>query len=215
MPFMNEAITKRNNLLGNKVVEALNKRHFEAYYVENKEQALAKALELIPADHSVGWGGSVSVDEIGLKEALKEKGNLLIDRSKAKDREEALDIMRQALLCGTFLMSSNAITEQGELFNIDGNANRVAALCFGPKNVLIIAGINKVVRDLDAAYSRVRNYAAPVNAQRFDLPTPCCKTGKCGDCLMEESICAEFVTTRISKPAGRIKVILVGENLGF
>ena len=166
-------------------------------------------------EHSIGWGGSYSVEEIGLIKALYERGNKMIDRSKAKDREESLDIMRQALLCGTFLMSSNAITENGELFNIDGNANRVAALCFGPKNVLIVAGMNKIVRDMEAAYSRVRNYAAPVNAQRFNLETPCCKTGKCADCLSEQSICSEFVETRMSKPTGRIKVILVGENLGF
>ena len=212
---MNEVVMKRNALLGQKVVEALNKRHFEAYYVENKEQALSKALELIPAEHSVGWGGSVSVAETGLIKALYERGSVMIDRDKAKDREEAQEIMRQALTCGTFLMSSNAITEDGELYNIDGNANRVAALCFGPKNVLIIAGMNKVVKDMDAAYSRVRNFAAPVNAQRFDIDTPCKKTGKCANCMSIQSICAQMVETRFCRPEGRIKVILVGEDLGF
>lgn len=212
---MNEAIVKRNALLGQKVVEALTRRHFEAYYAGSREEALAKALELIPKNHSVGWGGSVSVDELGLKAALEERGYTLIDRSRAKNREESLEIMRQALVCGTFLMSANAITEDGELVNIDGNGNRLAALCFGPQNVLVIAGMNKVVRDLDAAWSRARNYAAPVNAQRFGLDTPCCKNGKCGDCLSEQTICAQFVRTRVSKPAGRIKVILVDEELGF
>lgn len=123
--------------------------------------------------------------------------------------------MRKALLCDTFLMSSNAITEDGELYNIDGHANRVAALCFGPKYVVIVAGMNKIVKDMDAAYSKVRNYTAPVNAQRFNLDTPCCKTGSCFNCNSIQSICAQMVETRFCRPQGRIKVILVGEELGF
>lgn len=212
---MNESIAKRNSLLGKKVVNALNKKHFEAYYVENRAEALKKALELIPLEHSVSWGGSVSIDEIGLKEELKKRGNVMIDRDAAKTPEEKQELMRQGLLCGTFLMSSNAITEDGELYNIDGNANRVAALCFGPKNVLIVAGMNKIVHDMDAARSRVRNFAAPVNAQRFEIETPCKSTGACSNCGSIQSICAQFVETRFCRPEGRIKVILVGEDLGF
>ncbi|MDD5929094.1 MAG: lactate utilization protein [Spirochaetales bacterium] len=212
---MNEALIKRNSLLGAKVVEALNKRHFEAYYVENKSEALKKALELIPSSHSVSWGGSVTIDEIGLKDELKKRGNILIDRNSANSPEEREEIMRKALLCDTFLMSSNAITEDGELYNIDGHANRVAALCFGPKYVVIVAGMNKIVKDMDAAYSKVRNYTAPVNAQRFNLDTPCCKTGACFNCNSIQSICAQMVETRFCRPQGRIKVILVGEELGF
>ena len=113
-------------------------------------------------------------------------------------------------------MSSNAITETGELYNIDGKGNRVAALIYGPKNVLIIAGMNKVVKDMEAAYSRVRNYAAPVNNQRFpNSKAPCSITGECANCLSPDSICCQFVETRMCKPAGRIKVILVGEDLGI
>ncbi len=212
---MNEAIFKRNSLLGSKVVEALNKKHFEAYYVENKSEALKKALELIPSTHSISWGGSVTIDEIGLKDELKKRGNFLIDRDSAKTPEEREELMKKGLLCDTFLMSSNAITEDGELYNIDGHANRVAALCFGPKYVLIIAGMNKVVKDMNAAYSKVRNYTAPVNAQRFNLDTPCCKTGACYNCNSIQSICAQMVETRFCRPQGRIKVILVGEDLGF
>lgn len=212
---MNEALIKRNSLLGAKVVEALNKRHFEAYYVENKSEALKKALELIPSSHSVSWGGSVTIDEIGLKDELKKRGNILIDRDTANSPEEREELMRKALLCDTFLMSSNAITEDGELYNIDGHANRVAALCFGPKYVVIVAGMNKIVKDMDAAYSKVRNYTAPVNAQRFNLDTPCCKTGACFNCNSIQSICAQMVETRFCRPQGRIKVILVGEELGF
>lgn len=200
---------------GPKVVEALKKRHFEAYYVSNKEEALTKALEIIPSNHSIGWGGSMSVDQIGLKQQLEKRGNVLIDRDKAKSAEERNEIMIKILSCDTFLMSSNAITENGELFNIDGAANRVAALCFGPKSVVIIAGMNKVVQDMDAAYKRVRGFSAPANAQRFDINTPCKITGECGDCISTQCICNQFVTTRNCKPEGRIKVILVGEDLGI
>lgn len=200
---------------GPKVVEALKKRHFEAYYVSSSKDALAKALEIIPATDSIGWGGSISVDSIGLKDELKKRGNKLIDRDSGKTPQEKDDLMRQVLLCDTFLMSSNAITENGELFNIDGKANRVAALCFGPKSVVVIAGMNKVVQDLTAAYKRVRGYSAPSNSQRFDIKTPCKTTGECADCISADCICNQLVTTRLCKPEGRIKVILVGEDLGI
>lgn len=205
----------RDNKIGPKVVEALEKRFFEAYYIESKDDVLKKVLELIPQEESVSWGGTMTVDSLGIKEALKEKGYTLIDRDTAQTPEERQKLMHDALNCGTFLMSSNAITEKGELFNIDGAANRVAALCYGPKHVLIIAGINKIVKDMDAAYKKVRTYTAPINAQRFCKTTPCSITGECGDCINQESICAQFVETRICRPAKRIKVIIVGEDLGI
>ena len=201
---------------GPKVVENLKKRHFEAYYVSTKEDALAKALELIPADHSVSWGGTLTMDEIGLKPVLESKNYKIIDRDTAKTPEERIELMHQALLCGTFIMSSNAITEDGQLFNIDGMGNRVAALCYGPKNILVIAGMNKVVKTAEDAYSRARNYAAPANNQRFaNSKAPCSLTGECANCLNPDSICNQFVLTRQSRPEGRIKVILVGEELGL
>ena len=212
---MLEPLKKRNNLIGPKVVEALKKRHFEAYYVENASDVAAKVLELIPAEYSVSWGGTLTVDSLGIKKILADKGYKIIDRETAKTPEEREELMHKALNCGTFLMSSNAITEDGELFNIDGKGNRVAALCYGPQNILVIAGTNKIVADMDSAYSKVRNYTAPVNAMRFCDATPCSKTGECGDCLSPQSICAQFVETRICKPEGRIKVILVGEDLGI
>ena len=212
---MLEPLKKRNDLIGPKVVEALKKRHFEAYYISDSKDVAAKVLELIPADHSVSWGGATTVDQLGIKKVLADKGYKLIDRDTAKSPEEREEIMHQALMCDTFLMSSNAITEDGELFNIDGKGNRVAALCYGPKNILIIAGTNKIVPDMESAYDKVRSYTAPVNAMRFCDATPCSKTGECGDCLSPQSICAQFVETRICKPEGRIKVILVGEDLGI
>lgn len=212
---MLEPLKKRNDLAGPKVVEALTKRHFEAYYVSDSKDVAAKVMELIPAGASVSWGGTTTVDQLGIKKLLADKGYTLIDRDTAKSPEEREEIMHQALMSDFFLMSSNAITEDGELFNIDGKGNRVAALCYGPKNILIIAGMNKIVPDMDAAYDKVRNYTSPVNAMRFCDATPCAKTGLCGDCLSPQSICAQFVETRICKPDGRIKVILVGEDLGI
>ena len=200
---------------GAKVAEALNKRYFEAYYCSDRAEALEKILELIPQDHVVSWGGTATVDELGVKEALRQRGQAVIDRDTAKDAQERQQMLKQALTCDTFLMGSNAISADGQLVNIDGTGNRVAALCFGPTQVVVVAGMNKVAGDLDGAMRRAREVAAPMNAQRFPLKTPCVANGLCGDCKGPDSICAQIVTTRLCKPAGRIKVVLVGEDLGF
>ena len=200
---------------GAKVAEALNKRNFEAYYCSDRDAALEKILELIPQDHVVSWGGTATVDELGVKDALRQRGQAVIDRDTAKDAQERQQMLKQALTCNTFLMGSNAISADGQLVNIDGTGNRVAALCFGPTQVVVVAGMNKVAGDLDGAMRRAREVAAPMNAQRFPLKTPCVANGLCGDCKGPDSICAQIVTTRLCKPAGRIKVVLVGEDLGF
>ena len=200
---------------GAKVAEALNKRYFEAYYCSDRAEALEKILELIPQDHVVSWGGTATVDELGVKEALRQRGQAVIDRDTAKDAQERQQMLKQALTCDTFLMGSNAISADGQLVNIDGTGNRVAALCFGPTQVVVVAGMNKVAGDLDGAMRRAREVAAPMNAQRFPLKTPCVANGLCGDCKGPDSICAQIVITRMCKPAGRIKVVLVGEDLGF
>ncbi len=205
----------RYDKAGAKVAEALNKRYFEAYYCSDRAAALEKILELIPQDHVVSWGGAATVDELGVKEALRQRGQAVIDRDTAKDAQERQQMLKQALTCDTFLMGSNAISADGQLVNIDGTGNRVAALCFGPDQVIVVAGMNKVAGDLDGAMRRAREVAAPMNAQRFPLKTPCVANGLCGDCKGPDSICAQIVTTRLCKPAGRIKVVLVGEDLGF
>lgn len=205
----------RYDLLGAKVVENLQKRHFDAYYCQTKEDALKKAIELIPEDDVVSWGGSVSIDEIGLLNYVKENRQV-IDRDSAKSPEERVHLMRQSLLCDTFLMSTNSMTEDGVLVNIDGNGNRVAALCYGPKSVVMIVGVNKVCKTLDDAISRARNIASPINIQRFnDLKTPCYLKGSCANCKSTESICTQVVITRISRPVSKIKIVVVGEDLGF
>ena len=200
---------------GPKVAEALNKRYFEAYYCSGRAEALEKILELIPQGHVVSWGGATTVDELGVKDALRQRGQAVIDRDTAKDAQERQEMLKKALTCDTFLMGSNAVSADGQLVNIDGTGNRVAALCFGPSQVIVVAGMNKVAGDLDGAMRRAREVAAPINAQRFQLKTPCSVNGLCADCKGPDSICAQIVTTRMCKPAGRIKVILVGEDLGF
>lgn len=199
---------------GPKVAEALKKRHFDAYYCQTGEEAKKLVMELIPSDHVVSWGGSLTMQQLGILDEVR-SSHTVIDRDTAPSREEAQTLMRQALLSDTFLLSSNAITEDGQLYNVDGTGNRLAALTFGPKSVIVIAGMNKVVKTIADAESRVRNLAAPANAQRFDVATPCNATGMCADCVSPGCICASMVCTRISKPAGKIKVILVGENLGM
>lgn len=200
---------------GPKVAEALNKRFFEAYYCSDRESGLQKVLELIPQNHVVSWGGTSTADELGIKDALRRRGQAVIDRDTAKDAQERKEMLKKALTCDTFLMSSNAISSDGELVNIDGTGNRVAALCFGPDQVVVVAGMNKVAGDLDDAMGRARQVAAPINAQRFQLKTPCSVNGLCGNCKGADCICAQIVTTRVCKPAGRIKVVLIGEDLGF
>lgn len=207
-------LEKRFDKLGPRVAEALKRRHFEAYYCPTRQEAAKQALELIPEGSVVAWGGSETVAQLGILDTVR-KTNPVIDRDTASTQEEKIELMRKSLLCDVYLMSSNAISEDGQLFNIDGNGNRVAALVFGPKNVIIVAGMNKVTSNIDVAIERARYIAAPTNAQRFSVQTACMSTGTCGDCLSPSSVCASMLRTRICRPAGRIKVILVGEELGF
>lgn len=208
-------IEKRNHKLGALIVKALETRKFEAYFCENKEDAVQLALSLIPVNHTVSWGGSATLSELGLLDIVKKQFQV-IDRDLGKDKAEKTELMRQALLADTYLTSANAISEDGQIVNIDGTGNRVAATIFGPTNVIFLMGMNKVCKTVEDAWSRARNYAAPVNAQRFeDLGTPCSLNGTCSDCKSENCICAYMVTTRFSKPAKKIKVILINENLGF
>ena len=209
---MNPNITKRGELLAQKVIEGLASRNMTGYYAADKEAALKLALSLIPEGSTVTMGGGMSVHEIGLPEALKKGNYIFIDRDEMKDKRAA---MLAAYDADFFLMSTNAMTQDGILVNIDGNSNRVSALAQGPRKVIIIAGMNKVCDDVDGAMKRARNVAAPINAQRFGLDTPCSKTGACMNCKSPDTICCQFLITRYSKHAGRIHVILVNDYLGF
>ena len=209
---MNENIVKRNSLLAEKVIKGLASRNMTGYYAPTKEEALAKALELIPEGSVVTMGGGMSVHEIGLSDALKSGNYDFIDRDAYEDKRQAALLAYDA---DFFLASCNAMTEDGVLVNIDGNSNRVSAIAFGPKKVLFIVSMNKVCDDVDGAMKRARSVAAPINAQRFGLDTPCSKTGSCYNCKSPDTICCQFLITRYSRHADRIHVILVGEDLGF
>lgn len=197
------------------LVKNLRSRHFEAYYCATKAEALEKALELIPQGATVGWGGAMSAQQIGLLDAMNAGPYNAIDRDKAPNPAEREKAMRSCLLADVFITGANALSIDGQMVNIDGNGNRVAAIVYGPQSVVVIAGMNKVTDSLEAAVTRVRTVAAPMNKQRFNLQTPCEVTGVCGDCKSEGCICNQLLITRNSKPAGRIKVILVGEELGL
>ena len=209
---MNANISKRNDLLSQKVIKGLASRNMTGYYAKTKEEALQMALELIPEGSSVTMGGGMSVHEIGLVKALKEGNYNFIDRDEMEDKRAAMLFAYDA---DVFLMSANAMTEDGILVNIDGNANRVSALAQGPRKVIVIAGMNKICDDVDGAMKSARNVAAPINAQRFGLNTPCAKTGSCMNCKSPDTICCQFLITRYSKHPGRIHVILVDDFLGF
>ena len=209
---MNENIRKRNELLAKEVINGLESRNMTGYYAADNEEALKKALEIIDEGASVTMGGAMSAHEIGLVDKLKSGNYEFIDRDAYEDKREA---MLKAYDADFFISSANAITNDGIMVNIDGNSNRVSAIAQGPKKVLFIIGMNKVCDDLDGAMKRARNVAAPINAQRFGLNTPCAKTGACFDCKSPDTICCQFLITRFSRHKDRIHVILVNSDLGF
>lgn len=208
---MDENISKRNACLAQTVIKGLESRNMSGYYAETKEEAIAQALRLIPEGSKIAMGGCASAKEIGLIDVLQSENYHYIDRSKMEPREGLI----AAYDADIFLSSANAMTDDGILVNIDGNSNRVSCIAQGPKKVIFIVGMNKVCSDLDGAMKRARNVAAPTNAQRFDVDTPCKKTGRCFDCKSPDTICCQFLITRFSRHKGRIHVILVNDTLGF
>ena len=212
---MNEFQKLYYNKRGALLVKNLHKRHFGACYCETAEEALAKALELLPEEAVIGWGGATSAEQIGLLMAVRKGNYRAIDRDTAKTPEERTEMMRSALLSDWFITGANALSLDGEMVNVDGMGNRVAAMVYGPKNVLVIVGMNKVMDTLEDAMTRARSVAAPINKQRFAGDTPCMVTGSCADCLSDGCICNQILITRNCRPAGRIQFILVGEDLGF
>lgn len=212
---MNENIVKRNELLAQKIIKGLESRNMTGYYAASKEEALKITLDLIPENSSVTMGGAMSAREIGLVDAIKSGNYNFIERENAITPEEKRKATLEGYDADYFLSSANAMTEDGVIVNIDGNSNRVSMIAHGPKHVLFIVGMNKICDDVDGAMKRARNVAAPINAQRFGLSTPCSKTGSCMNCKSPDTICCQFLITRFSRHKDRIHVILVGENLGF
>lgn len=205
----------RNEKAAGKVIKNLARRNIEAFYCPTAREAVEKVLEMIPQGSSITWGGSMSIRDIGIPAALADAGKYEVyDRDKAPDRAAATEIYLKAFSCDYYLSSANAITEDGVIVNIDGTGNRVAAITFGPRNVIFIIGMNKLTQDTDSALARARSLAAPVNTARFDIQTPCKLDGVCHNCLSDDSICNYIHFLRHS-PKGKHKVILVGESIGY
>jgi len=212
---MNNNVKESYKIKSATIIKNLQKRNMEGHYCETKEEANKLLMSFIKKDDVVSWGGTFSIEEIGAKEALKNNDIKVIDRDTAKTPEERTKMMKQALTSDVFLSSTNAITMEGELINIDGAGNRLAAFCYGPDSIIIVAGMNKVVRDVESGMKRVRTDACVPNAIRYNLKTPCAVTGICAECTTNETICSQILVTRYCKQKNRFKIILVGEELGF
>ena len=209
--MMDKNLYTRNEKLAQKVIKGLESRNMTGYYAADREEALKKAIELIPEGSTVTMGGAMSAVEIGLVDALMNGNYDFLDRNQMEPREALL----KGYDADVFLTSANAMTEDGVMVNIDGNANRVSYIANGPKKIVAIVGMNKVCDDIDGAMKRARAVAAPTNAQRFEINTPCKKTGSCANCKSPDTICCQFLVTRYSRHADRIHVILVNDSLGF
>ena len=212
---MNEAKKEFYKKQATSIINKLKARKMEGYYCENVAEAKEKLKELLgDKSLSVAYGGSMTIDDNGFKDVVHDAGHYLVVREEYKTEEEIKELNAKTINADVFLMSTNAITLDGELVNIDGRGNRLAFLMYGPKSVIVIAGMNKVVTNVEDGLARIRNFAAPPNTVRLNRDTPCAKTGQCGHCL-ENSICCQLLVTRDSTIPKRIKVILVGEELGY
>ena len=210
-----EAKELRNQRLAAKMIKNLQQRHYDAYFCKDIPALLNKVKELIPEGSSISWGGSASIRDTGITKMLKDGNYVIYDRDEVHTEEEKLRIYRKAFDCNFYLASANAISEDGVIVNIDGNGNRVAAITWGPEHVILVVGLNKVCQDVDAAIKRARSTAAPINMARFDNNTPCQIDGTCHDCKSPESICNYISIQRMSHPAHRHIVLLLGENIGY
>ena len=205
----------RSDRMANKLIQNLERRHFEAYYCRTTEEIIQKVKSIIPEGSSITWGGSMTIRDIGLTQALKDGPYVVFDRDDAKNEEEKLAAYRKAFEADFYLSSANALSEDGVIVNIDGNGNRVAAITWGPKRVIFVIGLNKVAQDVNAALQRARSTASPINAARFDIDTPCQKDGLCHNCHSPQSICNYIHFLRNSHPAKRHVVILTDQTLGY
>ena len=212
---MNQAKKAAYALQAAGIIKKLEQRNMEGYYFETSKAAIEAILAMVPKGSSVAWGGSETLVESGMLDALKQGNYEVWDRNLCQTPEEKKAFYQKSVGADYFFMSTNAITLDGELVNIDGNGNRVACLIHGPEHVIILAGMNKIVPDLKGALPRIQNCASPANAARLHTNTPCEKNGRCGDCHSPGCMCCEIVITRHSRHDGRIKVCLVGEELGF
>ncbi len=203
-------------IIADQLIENLKKRHMEGHYFHNKEDLIAFLDEDLKSDETITSGGSATLKELGVIDYLSNREDVkYLDRGHANNRDEVEEIMRKAFTSDSFFMSTNAITRDGILVNIDGNGNRVSALIFGPKKVYVICGTNKICGDYETAYARTKDLACPPNCIRLDMNTPCAKTGKCANCISDDCICNQIVYTRNSRQPNRIKVLIIDGEWGF
>lgn len=202
------------NQMIQRTLAALEKNGFQTFFAPTTNEALEKVLSLIPSNAKVGIGGSNTLREINLIDALTARGNTMFEHWQQPE-ENVVTIMREQLNSDVFVASSNAVTEDGKLINIDKAGNRVAAMIFGPKKVILVVGVNKIVKDVDEGIKRAKNVAAAMNARRRGDKTPCAITGVCTDCDAQDRVC-RVITIMEKKPSrSDISVILVCEELGF
>jgi hypothetical protein len=214
--FVNEMNTWHGHTLGNKTVEALRKNRFEAVFFETRGETANAVIEMISPGMEVAFGGSQTAKQLNLQQLVLEKGAVILDHNaEGLSEEQKIDVMRRQQICDVFICSSNAISLQGELFNIDGNGNRVAAMAFGPRRVIVIAGVNKLVADEEAAWQRIRTIAAPINFKRLNRPNPCAKHGVCMNCNLPTRGCNIYVATRHKPPMMEFSVFIINDTLGF
>lgn len=212
MPTQKELMYEKR---GKILVKNLQSRHFDAVYCATREEALKRALEWIPEGATVGWGGAMTAQQIGLIDAVNSGPYTAMDRANCATPEEREAMMHKHLTSDVFLTGANGMSLDGQMVNIDGTGNRVAAIAYGPKTVLVLVGMNKVMDTLEEAVRRARTVAAPLNQQRFLLDNPCSTTGTCADCKSPTCICNQIIITRNCRPQGRIKFVLIGEDLGL
>lgn len=214
--FVSEMNTWHGHTLGNKTVEALHKNRFDATYFETREEAAKAVMQLINPGMEVAFGGSQTAKQLNLQQLVTDAGATILDHNATGlTDEQKMEVMRRQQICDVFICSSNAISLQGELFNIDGHGNRVAAMAFGPRQVIVIAGVNKLVADEESAWQRIRTIAAPINFKRLNRPNPCTKQGVCMNCNLPTRGCNIYVATRRKPPLMEFSVFIVNESLGF
>ena len=212
---MEKYLRQHRELLAQDLVKALEKRNFESYYAKDVDDAKAIALSLIPKGATVASGGSVTLGQAGIIDAVKSADYNYLDRANPPAGMDAQGVLKAGLTADVYLTSSNAVTRDGQLVNIDGNGNRVAAMLYGPDKVIVVVGTNKITEDVDSAVQRVKDKASPPNTMRLGLDTPCAKTGRCADCRSASRICNMTTIMSYCRQKGRVAVIVVPEELGF
>lgn len=213
---MDSNVIWSNEMKIKRTIESLKKNNMNGYYAKDRSEIIELIRDIVDEGSIVSCGGSMTLFETGVIDHLRSGRYDFLDRYKdGITREEVTNIFRQAFLSDAYFVSSNAITENGELYNVDGNGNRVAAMLYGPDKVIVICGVNKIVKDVDEAIKRNRELSAPINAKRLNKKTPCTKVGYCMDCSSPERICNEYTLIRKQNVSDRIHVIFLNENIGY